>query len=194
MPPLKSIEQKQGAGSKRKGSKAVSKSSTRTCLLHTPPPKRQANHLNHPSSPTPGHTTTLTSYKESGRDEQRKQLLVLTPHCYCRGPNKALPEFLIQPLNNFYGQRKKSQDCFHIRNALSQGTNICLYPEEWYIEIFTKSWYLFSPPPWRQINMHHPILFSVNKHPPKCWSHKAAFKTSILQKYCSRFYILCSMK
>lgn len=59
MPPLKSIEQKQGAGSKRKGSKAVSKSSTRTCLLHTPPPKRQAYHLNHPSSPTPGHTTTL---------------------------------------------------------------------------------------------------------------------------------------
>ena len=95
MPLLKSVEQKWGVGSKHKGSKAVKKSSACTCLLHTPPPKGQANHLNHPSGPTPGHTTTLTSYKESGKDEQRKLLLVLTPHCYCRGPNKVLPEFLI---------------------------------------------------------------------------------------------------
>ena len=53
--------------------------------LHMPPAhnttKRAGKPPNHPSSPTPGHTTTLTSYKESGRDEQRKLLLVLTPHC-----------------------------------------------------------------------------------------------------------------
>ena len=35
-----------------------------TCNLHTPPPKRWANHLSHSSSPNPGHTPSLTLYKE----------------------------------------------------------------------------------------------------------------------------------
>ena len=33
-----------------------------TCPLHTTPPKRWANHLSHPSGPTPGHTPALTPY------------------------------------------------------------------------------------------------------------------------------------
>ena len=37
-----------------------------SCHLHTAPPKRvrEAKHLNHPLQPTPGHTSTLTVYKE----------------------------------------------------------------------------------------------------------------------------------
>ena len=32
--------------------------------LHSTPPKGRADHLSHASSPTPGHTPTLTPYKE----------------------------------------------------------------------------------------------------------------------------------
>ena len=34
------------------------------CPLHTAPPKAWADHLSHPSGPTPGHTPTLTPYKK----------------------------------------------------------------------------------------------------------------------------------
>ena len=34
------------------------------CPLHSTPPKGWVNHLSHPSSPTPGHASTLTPYKE----------------------------------------------------------------------------------------------------------------------------------
>ena len=37
-----------------------------------------------------------------GAKEQGKLLLVLAPHCYRRGPDKALPKFLVWPLVNFY--------------------------------------------------------------------------------------------
>ena len=37
------------------------------CPLHTMPPKGWANHLSHPSGMTPGHTPTLTPYKEQAR-------------------------------------------------------------------------------------------------------------------------------
>ena len=72
------------------------------CPLHIPPTREWAKHLSHPSGPTPGHTPTLTPYKEQACSLQReckwgKLLLVLAPHCCSRGPNKALPEFLVLP-------------------------------------------------------------------------------------------------
>ena len=48
---FRSLEQKQGVGRKNIPS------------AHTPP-TGWANHLSHPSSLTPGHTSTLTLYKE----------------------------------------------------------------------------------------------------------------------------------
>ena len=77
-----------------------------TCPLHTPPPKGWANHLRHPSGPTPGHTPSLTPYKEpahpSSGSKQGKLLLVFAPSCGGRSPSKALPEFLGWPSINFY--------------------------------------------------------------------------------------------
>ena len=76
-----------------------------TCNLHTPPPKRWANHLSHSSSPNPGHTPSLMLYKEPAHfpspsgSKQGNLLLVITP-C-CRSPAKALPEFLVWPLHQF---------------------------------------------------------------------------------------------
>ena len=80
---------------------------------HAPCTQHHQGHLSHPSGPTPGHTPTLTSYKEPaclhlgvGGGEQGKLLLVFTPPCCSRGPNKALPEFLVWPLINFYWLKK----------------------------------------------------------------------------------------
>ena len=81
------------------------------CPLHTTSPKGWANHLSHRSSRTPGHTLTLTPCKEQARpstpwpqgaSQQGNLLFVLTPPCCRKGPNKALPEFLVWPLINFY--------------------------------------------------------------------------------------------
>ena len=81
--------------------------------LHTTSPKGWANHLNHPFGLTPGHTPTLTPYKEQahppsqGASKQRGDLLcVLTPPCCSRGPSKGLPEFLVWPLIGFYWLRR----------------------------------------------------------------------------------------
>ena len=53
------------------------------CPLHTTPPENQAKHLCHLSSPSPGHTPTLTLYNEPIRpslaSEQGNLLLVLHP-------------------------------------------------------------------------------------------------------------------
>ena len=80
------------------------------CPLHTTPPDGWANHLSHPSSPTPGHTLTFTPYKEPAHtrsgSEQGNLLLVFAPFCTCRSPYKALPEFLVWPLVNFYWLRR----------------------------------------------------------------------------------------
>jgi len=38
------------------------KAGTCTCPLHTPTPEGWASHLSHPSSSTPGHSTTLSPY------------------------------------------------------------------------------------------------------------------------------------
>ena len=76
------------------------------CPLHSTPPKGWADHLSHTSGPTPGHTPTLTPYKKPARppsgSKQGNLLLVLAPPCCSRGPNKALPEFLVWPPVNFY--------------------------------------------------------------------------------------------
>ena len=76
MPPLKSWEQKLQVRSKSKV----------LCLpLHLLPPKKWAKHLSHPSSLTPGHTPTITPYKEPvqlptwGASKRTCYLFSLTP-------------------------------------------------------------------------------------------------------------------
>ena len=124
--------------------------------LHTPPPKGWAKHLSHPSGPTPGHTPTLTPYKEQARPSQgaNKQgnlLFVLTAHCCSRGPSKALPEFLVWTLINFYWLRrprtlvgnarnieqkiesftswgKKDRKIFGPRLTITKGFRLAFYP------------------------------------------------------------------
>ena len=75
------------------------------CPLHIPPPKGWANHLSEPSGETPGHTPTLGPYKEQACPPSGSQhgnmLLVLHP-CCCSTPVKALPDFPVWPLVNFY--------------------------------------------------------------------------------------------
>ena len=93
--------------------------------------KGVGKHLSHPSSPTPGHTPTLTPYKEQVRtprrppgSEQGKLLLVFTPSCSCRSPSKALPEFLVWPLVNFCGLGKaKNSGQYHVH---AQSNGYCL--------------------------------------------------------------------
>ena len=69
-----------------------------THFLQTPPPKGWADHLSHPSSLSPGHTPTVTPYKEPAwlpsSSERAKETV--------RDPNKVLSEFLAWPLVNFY--------------------------------------------------------------------------------------------
>ena len=69
-----------------------------TCALHSTLPKGWANRLSHPSGLSPGHTPTFTSYKEQARET----FFIFAPSCYSRGPSKALPEFLVWPLVNFW--------------------------------------------------------------------------------------------
>lgn len=65
-------------------------------LHSTLPPERLAKHLRHLSGLTPGHTHTITPYKEQARPlwgvSKQGNLFVLSLPC-CRRPNKALPEF-----------------------------------------------------------------------------------------------------
>ena len=60
-----------------------------------------------PSGPTPGHTPTLTPYQEQacptlGSEQTKELLFVLSSPCCSRGRSKALPEFLVRHLINFY--------------------------------------------------------------------------------------------
>ena len=111
------------AGSKNRGSEA--KAGHCPCPLHTTPPKGWADHLSHTSNPTPGHTPTLTPYKEPARPasggDQGNLLFVLAPPLLQQGPNKAWPEFLFWPLINFYWLRKpKNPGWYHRCRHISQ--------------------------------------------------------------------------
>ena len=53
------------------------------CPLHTPPPKGWADHLRHPSSPTPGHTPTLTPCKEQARPPYPPREWAVREHVAC---------------------------------------------------------------------------------------------------------------
>ena len=81
------------------------------CSLHTALPKGWARHISHPSSPTPGHTPTSPRIRNqlrhtpppcSSRSEQGNLLLVFAPHCGLGSSGKALPEFLVCLLVNFF--------------------------------------------------------------------------------------------
>ena len=81
------------------------KQGTHAWSLHTAPPRGWGDHLSHTSGshrPTP----ILTPFKEPGLStsgsEQGNLLPVLAPLCYSRSPSKALPEFLVCSLINFY--------------------------------------------------------------------------------------------
>ena len=78
-------------------------------VLHMPPAhtttKRWANHLSHPSSPTPGPAPTLTPFKDQAhplRSKQGNLTLSFAPSCCISAPCKALPEFLVRPPISFY--------------------------------------------------------------------------------------------
>ena len=80
-----------------------------TWTLHSTLQRKWANHLCHHSSPTTEHTPILTPYKEkaclpSGSQQTKKSnlLLLIPPHHCRRGPNKALSEYLVSLLVNFY--------------------------------------------------------------------------------------------
>ena len=72
---LKSLEQKQGVGSK---SRVLGHGP-----LHTPPPKVWANHLSHPSSLTPGHTSTPHKEQACPASERtsKQRSLLFSPLC-----------------------------------------------------------------------------------------------------------------
>lgn len=107
--------------------------------LHTTLPKGWTNHLNQPSVLIPGHTPTLIPYKEPAwpplESKPGKLLLVFMPSSGPRSPNKALPEFPVQPLINFYGLPKaKDPDCHQFQQlALCL---VCFLALEQPIEIF----------------------------------------------------------
>ena len=120
------------------------------CPLHTPPPKGWVKHLSQPSGLTPGPSPTLTPCNEPAHSPQRASkgtccLFSLShppdPRC-SRDPNKALPEFLVWPLINFYLLRRPrtlvrhrgmwSTDSFQLPQGLSQLQSspvlYCSYP------------------------------------------------------------------
>ena len=78
------------------------------CTLHTAPPRGWGRPPKPPLRPDPGSVPTLTPFKApacpppTSEREQGHLLFVFAPMCYSTSPNKALPEFLIWPLINFY--------------------------------------------------------------------------------------------
>ena len=69
--------------------------------------KGWANHLRYPSSLTPDSTPqTKDPAPPALGSEQGNLLLVFAPHCWSRGPSKALLEFFIWLLVNFYLLRR----------------------------------------------------------------------------------------
>ena len=82
------------------------------CPLHTPPPKGWAKPLSHPparplDTPLPSPHIRNKLAPPRGASKQENLLFDLAPRCCSRGPNKALPEFLVWPLINFYCLRRQ---------------------------------------------------------------------------------------
>ena len=69
-----------------------------------------AKYLSHPSRQTPGCPSTLIPYKEPAWPDSgegaSKGIWCLFSHLCGRGPNKALPDFLVWLLINFYRLRR----------------------------------------------------------------------------------------
>ena len=83
------------------------KAGYRAWSLHTAPPRGWADHLihsgpTHRSAPAPALTPFKGPALPHWGSEQGYLLLVFTPSCCSTSPNKALPEFLVWPLINFY--------------------------------------------------------------------------------------------
>ena len=76
------------------------------CLLHSMPPEGWASRLCHPSShplnTSPPSPRMRKLYPTQGGSKQGNLLFILTPLCCSRGSSKALPEFLVWLLVNFY--------------------------------------------------------------------------------------------
>ena len=76
---------------------------------HTTPPQGWAKHLSHSSCLTPGHTPTLTPYKEPAPQtpqQARREPVCSCSPCCSRNPNKASSEFLVWPPVHFYRLRR----------------------------------------------------------------------------------------
>ena len=84
-PLLKSLEYKKGIGRESRYC---------ACLLHSTPPEWWANHLNHPSSLTPGHTPPFIPHKEQAYPlpgEQTRESVACSCSPFCsRGPSPSL--------------------------------------------------------------------------------------------------------
>ena len=125
------------------------------CPLHSPRPERWAKHESYLSSPTPGHTPTLPPCKEPAHSpsasEQTREGVVLAPSCGSRGPNKALPEFLLWPLVNFYWLGKARNPGWyhycglehplqtHLR-PLSAWLFLCMLSHSSWVRLFVTTW------------------------------------------------------
>ena len=99
MPLLKSLEKKQRIGTKVEHW---------ACPRHTTS-WTWASHLSHAPSPPPEHTPILAPFKEQAQPPPgaaSKGTCLFSPTCCSKGPIKALPEFLVWPLMNFYRLRK----------------------------------------------------------------------------------------
>ena len=98
LPLLKSQKQKQGVRSKKQHTEHV------PCTQHdqrggqTPKPPLWSGPGTHPYL----HPDKERAPSPSLGSEQGNVLLVFTPTCCSRGPNKGLPEFFVWPLINFY--------------------------------------------------------------------------------------------
>ena len=73
--------------------------------LHTAPPRGWTDHLSYSSTTTHPSSPTLTPFKEPAVllwEWARETVFVFAPSCCSMSLNKALPDFLIWPLINFY--------------------------------------------------------------------------------------------
>ena len=92
--------------------------------LHSPLLKGWANYLSSPSCPTPGHTPTITPYKEPACPPWASKW-PSEPVACC--PSKAFREFSVWPLINFYWLRPRTL----VHNDMKICPHILLSKERW---------------------------------------------------------------